>query len=304
MAARCRSKPGVGRGLRAHWLSMGATPRNPVPAPVAEAVTFTRTERLDGETLSLWVLDGAGVDPTQLDLSVLDTRESRQADLLVDPRDRLRYVLAHVSLRHLLGEQLALRPEQIVDLREPCPACGAPRGRPAVASPPLPVHFSLSVSGDVIVVGIASTPVGVDVEAVAGEQVPGEVIGLLHPEEQAELNATPRPDRAAAFTRLWTRKEAYLKGLGVGVAHGLADDYLGTEARSETPAGWSLLDVPVPAAFLAVAALRTGPVPGDRAERAPIGLSRTTLPVQESDDPVSRPGRSRRMAMASVRDGR
>jgi 4'-phosphopantetheinyl transferase len=59
---------------------------------------------------------------------------------------------------------------------------------------------------------------------------------------------------------LWTRKEAYLKGLGVGVNHGLASEYLGTEGGAAAPAGWSVLDVAVPSSYAAATALRTDAV--------------------------------------------
>ena len=42
--------------------------------------------------------------------------------------------------------------------------------------------------------------------------------------EQAEFAAIAAPEQSAAFIRGWTRKEAILKGLGVGIA-GLADRY-------------------------------------------------------------------------------
>ena len=111
-----------------------------------------------------------------------------------------------------------------------------------------------------ILIAVATAPVGVDVEAVALPDVAGQVAELLHPAERAELFAAAPSERAMVFTRLWTRKEAYLKGVGVGVAHGLALEYLGFEGRAAAPSDWSVLEVPVPGAYLSAAAVRTGPV--------------------------------------------
>lgn len=63
---------------------------------------------------------------------------------------------------------------------------------------------------------VAAGPVGIDVERIdPGGEIPWNV---LHPGEVAHLRAEPRADRAAAFARLWTVKEAYLKALGQGLA--------------------------------------------------------------------------------------
>ena len=243
---------------RGPW-ETGGSPLDPGSSQLSDAVHFSFSGQLLGEALNLWALHVAGVDEERLESSVLDGQESQRAAMLETPGHRLRYVLAHVALRHFLGQYLDLRPRQIAYFREPCPSCGSPNGRPAVHRPPRPVHFSLSMSGDIVLIGIASAPLGVDVEARASHQTIREVTGLLHPAERAELRATAPLQQATAFARLWARKEAYLKGLGVGVVHGLATEYLGTEKQAATPRGWSVLAVPVPPPYEAAAAIRTGP---------------------------------------------
>ncbi|HEV2887692.1 MAG TPA: 4'-phosphopantetheinyl transferase superfamily protein, partial [Jatrophihabitans sp.] len=132
-----------------------------------------------------------------------------------------------------------------------CPNCGAPHGRPAVAD--RGVHFSLSHGGDLVLIGVAGTPVGVDVEALPDPQVAADLTTRLHPGEQREITADEDPQ--LAFARVWTRKEAYLKGVGTGLSRGLSADYLGTCDPAALPAGWSVLDVPVPAGYAAAAAV-------------------------------------------------
>ncbi|GGJ63604.1 hypothetical protein [Streptomyces brasiliensis] len=53
------------------------------------------------------------------------------------------------------------------------------------------------------------------------------------------------------------RKEACLKGLGTGLAHGLSADYLGTgpDPAGALP-GWTVADVPVGALRTAAIAVR------------------------------------------------
>jgi 4'-phosphopantetheinyl transferase len=108
-----------------------------------------------------------------------------------------------------------------------------------------------------VLVGVAEAPIGVDVEALATRELAEEVSSLLHPEERGEIVAAAPEMRALVFTRLWARKEAYLKGIGIGVTGDLAADYVGSDGRAPGPAGWTVLDVPVGTGHRAAVALRS-----------------------------------------------
>ncbi len=62
---------------------------------------------------------------------------------------------------------------------------------------------------------IARSPVGVDIEAVDGGDIP---FAVLHPDEARSLAGLPGTERPAAFARLWAVKEAYLKALRLGLS--------------------------------------------------------------------------------------
>jgi 4'-phosphopantetheinyl transferase len=214
------------------------------------------SEELLAGTLDLWVLRVADVDATQLDVSMLDDDERRRAATLAVPDDRWRYVASHLIVRYLLGSYLGVPPRSVAYFREPCPCCGAPHGRPSLHRPTRPLHFSLSRSGGLALIGIASDPVGVDVEAISQRDTVTEVSPLLHPAERTEILSAVPSKRAAAFTRIWTRKEAYLKGVGVGVTRDLTADYLGTEQQAAPPLGWTVVAAPVPAGYVGAAAVQ------------------------------------------------
>lgn len=222
--------------------------------PIATALPVSGELR-EGSS-GLWALWVADVDETQLDLSLLDVEESGRAATLVQPDDRLRYVAAHLVLRQLLSERLCVPPQAVAYFREPCLHCGGPHGRPAVDRPTRPLHFSLSYSGGLVLIGIASAPMGVDVETLPESETIDEVSALLHPAEQIEISSAGPSKRASVFTHIWTRKEAYLKGIGVGVTHDLAADYLGTEERAAPPLGWTVAAVPITAGYVAAAAVQ------------------------------------------------
>jgi 4'-phosphopantetheinyl transferase len=185
--------------------------------------------KLQPVLMELWVIHVAEVDATQLDQTLLDREERLRAARLARPDDRRSYLAAHTLLRLLLGARLELPPQDVAYLREPCPSCGAPHGRPALDSADRPLHFSLSRSAGLMLIAIAPAPVGVDVEILPPPETIAEVSALLHPGERAEVLSAAPTSRARVFATIWTRKEAYLKGIGVGIAADLATEYLGIE---------------------------------------------------------------------------
>ena len=118
------------------------------------------------------------------------------------------------ALRMLLGRYCGCAADEVA-LR------AGPHGKPELAAPgrAVPLHFNVSHSGGRAVIAVAASPVGVDIEA-AGR--PGievdELFDLVcHPEERAHLATLAPAPRQAAFYRLWTRKEACCKALGLGL---------------------------------------------------------------------------------------
>ncbi|MBZ6477608.1 4'-phosphopantetheinyl transferase family protein [Streptomyces griseocarneus] len=220
----------------------------------------------DGE-LHLWALPGPwpGVPPPAA--AELGAAERERAAAFVRPEDRLRYVAAHVALRRVLAAYLGLPPGEVGLRRAPCVRCRGPHGRPVVAPPDGGTHFSLSHTRDLVLIAVAASPVGVDAEAAPSAETADLCRDALHPAEREELAALPDAERAEAFGRLWTRKEAYLKGLGAGLARPPAADYLGerTDAAAPArPAGWTVRNVPARPGTVAAAALGTaGRAPGE-----------------------------------------
>jgi 4'-phosphopantetheinyl transferase len=92
-----------------------------------------------------------------------------------------------------------------------CPECGSRgHGKPSLAGFP-ELHISLAHRPGVVAAAAGWTPVGVDVE-VPGPGGAAVVLDVLAPAEVAQVRAAADP--AAAFLRLWARKECLVK-LGV-----------------------------------------------------------------------------------------
>ncbi len=93
-------------------------------------------------------------------------------------------------------------------------------GKPFVPGGPA---FNQSHSGERILIGVTREGrLGIDIEAIRPvPRIERIARRRLAPDEAARLLATEEPERTAHFFRLWTRKEAFLKGLGVGLTHPL-----------------------------------------------------------------------------------
>jgi 4'-phosphopantetheinyl transferase len=93
-------------------------------------------------------------------------------------------------------------------------------GKPAIAQPhQVPVHFNLAHSGDWALVGVTHCEaIGADIEAHRNlPDLESVARRFFSPNETRDLMAIPDSQRIAAFFRVWTRKEAYVKASGHGL---------------------------------------------------------------------------------------
>ncbi|WP_371670870.1 4'-phosphopantetheinyl transferase superfamily protein [Streptomyces sp. NBC_00289] len=222
--------------------------------PATDAARLPVPGRLD-----VWLLRRPRLDSAaeQLELTELSDAERRRTASFVRPTDGITYASAHVALRRLLGAYLGRAPRDVPFVREPCPGCAKPHGRPAVAHPGPPLHFSLAHSHGMAAIAVSTTVIGVDVERLPRDETVEVCAPALHPGEREELAGLAGQAKREAFGRMWTRKEAYLKALGTGLSRDPGQDYLGSDAHRR-PAGWTLLDLPAgPRHNAAVAVLGT-----------------------------------------------
>ena len=154
-------------------------------------------------------------------------------------RHARRQRVATVLLRGVLGSVTGRDPGSL-EFR------AGEHGKPHLSGGP---PFNVSHSGEWWLFGWAEEGrVGVDVE-VARELDDLEAVARrsFHPAEFTRVMARTGPERSAAFFRVWSRKEAFIKALGMGLAYPL-DGFVVSEER-DPPAG--LLEVNDPAEFAA-----------------------------------------------------
>ena len=153
--------------------------------------------------------------PTPLE-AVLTPAERDRRDRFVFARDRCAYTVCRGALRHILAEAVSMAPDAVT-FRE------GPYGKPALVHPPLP--FNVSHSGDMALIAVCPDgPVGVDIER---ERPLSDLFALARrhfsPTEQAALAALPTALHVPAFFRCWSRKEAFIKAIGLGLHFPLHD---------------------------------------------------------------------------------
>ena len=92
-----------------------------------------------------------------------------------------------------------------------------PSGAPQLDVDGTFLHASIAHSGDLLLIGFAPRPIGVDIERIGEAREPPW--NVLAPTERVSLAGIGDPTaRHIAFLRIWTLKESALKALGTGLA--------------------------------------------------------------------------------------
>ncbi|WFU79144.1 4'-phosphopantetheinyl transferase superfamily protein [Bradyrhizobium sp. CIAT3101] len=147
---------------------------------------------------------------------VMTDEERKRAESFRFMPDRERYCQSRLLLRSVLGGYLRQYPDKV-------PVVVGQHGKPqldaAISSHDL--QFNLSHSRDVAMLAVTTgQPVGIDVEAIAScsnLDVSTLVEGLLSDREAEAIKAQARESGQRSFLRCWTRKEALLKAVGLGL---------------------------------------------------------------------------------------
>ncbi len=177
--------------------------------------------------VELWRVD---LDRYQCDLEggIFSAEDRQRAGRFKFEVDRRRFLAARHALRHLLGRALGREPGALAFRAD---ANGKPQLLDARE-----IEFNLSHSVHECLIGIsAKRPIGVDVEVVR-PVVDADALARRHftASEFVQWELTPAAGRAREFLRCWTRKEACLKALGVGLSLQPSTIEVGCDAGART----------------------------------------------------------------------
>jgi 4'-phosphopantetheinyl transferase len=171
---------------------------------------------LAGQDVHIWYaqLDQLAGRPSDL-AQVLSPDEQARADRFQFERDRGHFIVARAILRMLLGGYLAAEPSRLVFAYDKY-------GKPALADGwrDAGIEFNLAHSHGLAVYAFTRhRAIGVDVEYVrALENVHQIAAHVFSQGELAAFHALPAGLQPAAFFNGWTRKEAFVKATGQGLA--------------------------------------------------------------------------------------
>lgn len=160
------------------------------------------------------VIHAARVSLSRADDEVADTTstEHARAARFAHEVDGHRHLIGRALVRRALASRLRCAPREVPITTD---AAGKPQLNDDRAA------FSITHSGDWVLAAIApSGRVGIDIEEHRPLTDLDRLFDLVSsPTERDEWARLSPIDRGPAFFALWARKEAWVKALGVGIAH-------------------------------------------------------------------------------------
>jgi 4'-phosphopantetheinyl transferase len=176
-------------------------------------------------TVQVWVILTRDPDPSCLDqlLTYLSPAERHRSDSIRHALTQRNFLVGRGCLRYLLGRYLGQPPASLSFTY-------GPQGKPSLSQGNASLEFNLSHSGDYVAIAIADRRVGIDLEQVRTlNALPALCERCLTPGERTNLLTLPKSQATLQFFRYWTAKEAYLKGIGLGLSQPMGDREVGLD---------------------------------------------------------------------------
>jgi 4'-phosphopantetheinyl transferase len=150
--------------------------------------------------------------------SVLSPEEKERANRFLFEVHKMRFIAGRTFLRTVLGRYLGMNPAKLRFTYNP-------QGKPAL-DPTFTrsdIKFNLAHSENLALLAVTRVgETGVDVEQVRPIPEAADLVSRFFSARESQLfNQLPEDLQPAAFFNLWTRKEAWLKATGEGIAHSL-----------------------------------------------------------------------------------
>jgi 4'-phosphopantetheinyl transferase len=180
----------------------------------------------------LWLAElNQSYEHTRRLAQVLPVEDRTRAGSYRYARDRRRFIVARAYLRIILGLYVDKDPQSLGFVR-------GPYGKPALSSVDVgKPHFSVSHSHNLALYAVAyNREVGVDIERLRplrDHEMDGIARYCFSPREQIIWWSRPAGQKHQVFFDLWTRKEAHMKAVGVGLMRPL--DQIDVALAPQTP---------------------------------------------------------------------
>ncbi|MDB5352321.1 MAG: phosphopantetheine-protein transferase [Planctomycetota bacterium] len=194
--------------------------------------------------------------------TILSDDELRRADRFRAEGHRSRFVVGRATMRRVLGAYLAEDPRCLSFATNT-------HGKPRLEGSRL--EFNLSHSADRAILAVSrDRRVGIDIEQVRpmqeGERIAARFFSASECETFLKLPDTRKNE---AFFHIWTRKEAYIKAIGVGISIPLDSfdvpaqvdplhEPFAMAARGNDPTPWTMRDIATEPGYVAALVVEGG----------------------------------------------
>jgi 4'-phosphopantetheinyl transferase len=141
-------------------------------------------------------------------MGLLSTDEQERASRYYREKDKQRFIVSRIALRTLLARYLNLNHKEIYfEVGE--------NKKPHVKGNTR-LHYNVSHSGDIVLIALSGSAIGVDVENMPSETHYTEIMEISYSKDETDhVNTATNP--LQTFYTLWTRKEALLKATAKGI---------------------------------------------------------------------------------------
>lgn len=219
---------------------------------------------IEENTIHLWQIDLAALGSQLTGFveqcrGLLSEAEQQRAEKFATPVLQQRYILSHAALRDILAGYLGV---EAPELQFESQAAGKPHLSARLYGC-VPLQFNLSHSRGCAMLSVClNAEIGVDAEAISRE-IDSLAIAKRYfaPSEYQALQQAPVAELNQRFVRLWTAKEAFVKGVGHGIGYDLssfqvdlADPCQPKLKSHREQAPWQLQSVAAPEGYFATMA--------------------------------------------------
>lgn len=180
--------------------------------------------------------------------NVLHHDEIERANKFYFETDRKRFIVTRAFLKIIMAKILKISPNDIHFSFNK-------HGKPELEQN-IPIHFNISHSGDIGLIAVSDQgPVGIDVERYRKTMTSGKVAKRFFSADEVDtFLSLPEYQRQEGFFNCWTRKEAFIKALGLGLAMplsnfsvtlkpGIPAQLLSVTHNNEKASDWLLKDI-------------------------------------------------------------
>lgn len=203
---------------------------------------------LNPHEIQIWTIElSLSAEALQAKFALLNAEEQTRANRFHFPIHRERFIACRSYLREVLGHYIDCEPAAVsIDYDQ--------FEKPFLATHPS-IKFNLSHSEHLAVIAVtAEHAIGVDLEKQEDDFNEALAKRFFSPTEYDELMSHPADQQAAAFYRLWARKEAVVKAIGEGLGVSLASFSVSSRNIAETitieaQQQWTVLPLNIDAEF-------------------------------------------------------